>query len=54
MDERKFNVLHGVDGEVHEMTGEELLNLIRVIAIPSPETDEKLPDEWLVIWTRHN
>jgi hypothetical protein len=53
VEERKFKVLHGLDGEVHEMTGEELLKLISVIATPVPETDEKFPDEWLVIWTRH-
>lgn len=55
MEERIFTVIHSVDGEPHQMTGAELLNLIRVIAIPSPApTDEKLPDEWLVITTRHN
>ena len=53
MDEVTFNVIHSGDLETHVMTYEELLNLIRVIAI-NPETDEKLPDEWLVITTRHN
>ena len=53
MDEVTFNVIHSGDSEIHTMTYEELLNLIRVIAI-HPQTDEKLPDEWLVITTRHN
>ena len=53
MDKITFNVIHSGDSEVHTMNYEELLNLIRVIAI-HPQTDEKLPDEWLVITTRHN